>query len=264
MVAKLLTLQHICCIYTYTKYIFICANICVLDVSFKGSTLHVWWSVQRPDSVGTSSPIWDPSLLRDRNTTSLPFAFLLLSLLSVCAPPAGEAWSHQSGTGLGFRVCAVLIFCCNFRCPLITETPEFLGASQMTTKFLTTNFAKFPNFVVVEFPRKKSVLGQFSVNAPPPQPPPKRKILPIWSSRRPGIPHSTWALMPWFLCWFPAYWLLRFFFWCAVFCIDFWCVESFVWLGEFFADFSLTVQHFYEFMFQACVWRSARGSAACQ
>ena len=31
-----------------------------------------------------------------------------------------------------------------------------LGASQMTTKFLTIKFAKFPNFIVMEFPRKKT------------------------------------------------------------------------------------------------------------
>ena len=47
-----------------------------------------------------------------------------------------------------------------------------LGASQMTTKFLTIKFAKFPNFIVMEFPRKKnSVLGQFSVEFPLPNPP---------------------------------------------------------------------------------------------
>ena len=51
-----------------------------------------------------------------------------------------------------------------------------IGASQMTTKFLTKKFAKFPNFIVMEFPRKNSVLGQFSVNFPPPRPPPKRKF----------------------------------------------------------------------------------------
>ena len=62
------------------------------------------------------------------------------------------------------------------------EPPEpfsrkaFLGASQMTTKFLTIKFAKFPKFIVMEFPKKNSVFGQFSVNFPPPQPPPKRKF----------------------------------------------------------------------------------------
>ena len=45
-----------------------------------------------------------------------------------------------------------------------------LGASQMTTKLLTIKFAKFPNFIVMEFPRKNSVLGQFSVNFPLPTP----------------------------------------------------------------------------------------------
>ena len=40
----------------------------------------------------------------------------------------------------------------------------------MTTKFLTIKFAKFPYFIVMEFPRKNSVFGRFSVNFPPPQP----------------------------------------------------------------------------------------------
>ena len=40
----------------------------------------------------------------------------------------------------------------------------------MTTKFLTIKFAKFPNFIVMEFPRKNSVLGQFSVKIPLPNP----------------------------------------------------------------------------------------------
>ena len=38
----------------------------------------------------------------------------------------------------------------------------------MTTKFLTIKFANFPKFIVMEFPRKNSVFGQFSVNFPPP------------------------------------------------------------------------------------------------
>ena len=33
----------------------------------------------------------------------------------------------------------------------------------MTTKFVTIKFAKFPSFIVMEFPKKNSVLGQFSV-----------------------------------------------------------------------------------------------------
>ena len=40
----------------------------------------------------------------------------------------------------------------------------------MTTKFLTIKFAKFPNFNVMEIPRKNSVFGQFSVNFPLPDP----------------------------------------------------------------------------------------------
>ena len=40
----------------------------------------------------------------------------------------------------------------------------------MTTKFLTIKFAKFPNLIVKEFPRKNSVFGQFSVNFPLPNP----------------------------------------------------------------------------------------------
>ena len=40
----------------------------------------------------------------------------------------------------------------------------------MTTKFLTIKFAKFPNVIVMEFPRKNSVLGQFSVIFPLPNP----------------------------------------------------------------------------------------------
>ena len=41
----------------------------------------------------------------------------------------------------------------------------------MTTKFLTIKFAKFPNFIVMDIPRKKnSVFGQFSVNLPLPDP----------------------------------------------------------------------------------------------
>ena len=49
----------------------------------------------------------------------------------------------------------------------------------MTTKFLTTKFVKnFPNFIVMEFPRKSSIFGQFSLNSPPsPTPPPKRILL---------------------------------------------------------------------------------------
>ena len=39
----------------------------------------------------------------------------------------------------------------------------------MTTKFLTIKFAKFPNFIVMEFVRKKnSVFEHFSVNFRPP------------------------------------------------------------------------------------------------
>ena len=41
----------------------------------------------------------------------------------------------------------------------------------MTTKFLTIKFAKFPNFIVMEFPRKNIVFGQFSVDFPPPPTP---------------------------------------------------------------------------------------------
>ena len=41
-----------------------------------------------------------------------------------------------------------------------------IGASQMTTKFLTIKFEEFPNFIVMEFSRKSSVFGQFSVNFP--------------------------------------------------------------------------------------------------
>ena len=40
----------------------------------------------------------------------------------------------------------------------------------MTTKFLTIKFAKFPNFIVLEFPRKNSVFGQLSVKFPLPNP----------------------------------------------------------------------------------------------
>ena len=36
----------------------------------------------------------------------------------------------------------------------------------MRTKCLTIKFAKFPNFIVMEFPRKNSILGQFSVTLP--------------------------------------------------------------------------------------------------
>ena len=46
----------------------------------------------------------------------------------------------------------------------------FLGASQMTTKFLTIKLVKFPNFIVMEFPKKNSVLGEFSVKFPVPNP----------------------------------------------------------------------------------------------
>ena len=38
----------------------------------------------------------------------------------------------------------------------------------MTTTCLTIKFAEFPNFIVMEFPRKNSILGQFSVNFPLP------------------------------------------------------------------------------------------------
>ena len=41
----------------------------------------------------------------------------------------------------------------------------------MTTKFQTIKFAKFPNYIVMDFPRKNSVLGQSSVNFPPPPTP---------------------------------------------------------------------------------------------
>ena len=40
----------------------------------------------------------------------------------------------------------------------------------MTTKFLTIKLVKFPNCIVMEFPRKNSVLGQFSVTFPLPNP----------------------------------------------------------------------------------------------
>ena len=39
----------------------------------------------------------------------------------------------------------------------------------MTTKFLTIKFAKFPNFIVMEFLKKNSVFGQLSLNFAPPQ-----------------------------------------------------------------------------------------------
>ena len=41
----------------------------------------------------------------------------------------------------------------------------------MTTKFLTIKFPKFPHFIVIEFPRKNSVLGKkIPVNFPLPNP----------------------------------------------------------------------------------------------
>ena len=63
--------------------------------------------------------------------------------------------------------------------PLKRTTRHFLrthlrtfcvGASQMTRKFLTIKFVKIPNFIVMEFPRRNSVLGQFSVKFPLPNP----------------------------------------------------------------------------------------------
>ena len=53
----------------------------------------------------------------------------------------------------------------------------------MTTKFLTIKFAKFPNFIVMAFPRKNSVFGQFSVNFPLPNPLQNENLL-ILSFRR--------------------------------------------------------------------------------
>ena len=41
------------------------------------------------------------------------------------------------------------------------RNPPLIEASQMTTKFLTIKFAKFPNFIVMEFPRKTSILDNF-------------------------------------------------------------------------------------------------------
>ena len=46
----------------------------------------------------------------------------------------------------------------------------------MTTKFLTIKFAKFPNFIVMNFPGKKR-FGQFSVIFPPSPTPSKMQIL---------------------------------------------------------------------------------------
>ena len=53
----------------------------------------------------------------------------------------------------------------------------------MTTKFLTIKFAKFPNYIVMEFPRKNSVFGKFSPS-PTPSTPSKKQILLILSFRR--------------------------------------------------------------------------------
>ena len=38
----------------------------------------------------------------------------------------------------------------------------------MTTKFLTTKFANFPDLIVMDFPTKKSVWEQSSLKFPPP------------------------------------------------------------------------------------------------
>ena len=53
-----------------------------------------------------------------------------------------------------------------------------IGASQMTTKFLTVKFAKFPNVIESwNFPGKKEAFWTiFSVKCSPPQPPPKRRF----------------------------------------------------------------------------------------
>ena len=47
---------------------------------------------------------------------------------------------------------------------------SFLGASEMTAKFLTISYANFPNLIVMGFPRKNSVFGQFSLIVPLPDP----------------------------------------------------------------------------------------------
>ena len=79
------------------------------------------------------------------------------------------------GGGWGRTKTKDAFFTCN--CGLFSYGSSFLlTGSQMTTKFLTIKFANFPNFIVMEFPRKTSVFEQFSVKFPPPQPPPKRKF----------------------------------------------------------------------------------------
>ena len=63
--------------------------------------------------------------------------------------------------------------------PFCTAIAKILRASQMTTKFLRRKFAKFPDFIVMEFPREGSVLGQFSVNFPLPNPLPNANFINI-------------------------------------------------------------------------------------
>ena len=69
-----------------------------------------------------------------------------------------------------------------------------LGASQLTTKFLTIKFSKFPKFIVMEFPKKNSVLGQFSVNLPLPNPLQNANLIDIVVSASLTVGHSSGTL----------------------------------------------------------------------
>ena len=60
----------------------------------------------------------------------------------------------------------------------LKHSEAIIGASQMTTKYLTIKLVKFPNFIVMEFHKKKKKKQRFGTifrKISPPQPPPKRK-----------------------------------------------------------------------------------------
>ena len=69
-------------------------------------------------------------------------------------------------TGLGQQQ----FFLPKIECPQMWVWP-LIGASGMTTELLTIKFANFPIFWVMEFPKKNSILGHFSlIFAPSPTP----------------------------------------------------------------------------------------------
>ena len=99
-------------------------------------------------------------------STSFAWEFpnLVVANLAVCTFYAEALFFHLLRPFVLF--CALLRYVADIYAPL----RSLVGASQMTTKFLTIKFAKFPNFIVMELPRKNSVFGKFSVNFPLPNP----------------------------------------------------------------------------------------------